>query len=159
MAVKEQLSLCHRLMSKRGLEEYFSIGPSSVISDITTIDKYNLFSTSLPEEFRFRSVEVSWVENMGIRYSNNSCVILSIDSECLPIFGTVNTIICNEIGHVCFICEVWTNVGYAEKLHAYEVSKSGSYIFCLLHSLHSPFPAVFHTMPNGEYYVSVKASI
>lgn len=159
MAVKEQLNLCYRLMCKKDLEEHVLMGPASLISDISCLDKYHLFSPSLPTEFKFRNVEVSWIEKTGIKYSTNSCVVLSLDLQYLPVFGTINTIICNEIGHVCFICEVWLNIGYDEQLHAYEVLKSESYVCWLLCNLHSPFPAIFHKMPNGEYYVALKASI
>lgn len=159
MAVKEQLNLYYRLISKRGLEEYVLMGSASPISNIACLDFYQLFSMSLPTEFRYNIVEVSWIEKTGIRYSTNSCVILSIDSEFLPLFGTITNIICNEIGDICLICEMWNTVGYDEKLHAYEVLKIGSYICCLLSNLYNPFPVVFHQMPNGECYAAPKTSI
>lgn len=159
MAVKEQLSLCYRLLSNRSLKEYVLMGPASLISDVSCLDKYSLFSSSLPDDFKFRSMEVPWIENTGIRYSINSYVVLSFDSEYLPVFGAIDTILCNEFGHVCFICKVWTNLGYNEKLHTYEVSNSEFYICWLLHNLHSSFPVVFHKMPNGECYIALKASI
>lgn len=157
MAVKEQLSLSYRLMSKRGLEEHVSIGPAS-LNDVSHLNNYHLFSSSLPTEFKWRSVEVPWIEKMGIRYSTNSCVVLSVNSEFVPIFGIIYNILCNITGHVCFVCKIWTNVGYDDKFCAFEVSQSEFYTCCLLDNLHSPFPAIFHKMPNGDYYVSLRIS-
>jgi len=156
LAIKHQIALCHRFLSKESLIPDMQVGPSNII----TLHDMLPFIQILPVELRgINCINFNWVNYKGIIYKLGMIIITGAQELC-PVFGKVVSIIAN--GHdICpfLICSVLLNVGLYEHILGYKVEPTKDYICIRINDLLDPKPLYVHIMANGETFVVLNYNI
>jgi len=143
LCVKEQLSLCYRLLTERGFTSNSTDGPHVLIEDLSHCQKYPLFKHSLPAIFHGPSLELNWVKVYGQTYKQRVVVLMRIEgtSELLPLFGSVELVL-SKNDEILLVCKRLVTEWFNEDLHAYSAKISNEFECILVRDLHSPFPCI-----------------
>ncbi|XP_034255353.1 uncharacterized protein LOC117653657 [Thrips palmi] len=158
IALKEQLSLCFRLESKRGLEVGFSSGPSHLVQTLYLDGSYK-YRNSLPLEFKDFCNVVPWVELNGICYHNHSFVAVVSESESLfPLFAQIHKCILSDTHRVCFVLKLYETQSFDEMLHAYVIEESSHFICKYIHELYYPFLPIHYQM-GRKHFITLRQMI
>lgn len=158
ISLKEQLGLCFRLDSKRGLEFSFTAGPSHLVQTSYLEGSYK-YCKALPEEFKDFCNIVPWVEFNGIRYHNHSFVAVHTESDlCSPSFAQILKIVLSEKHRVCFVLKLFETRQFDELLHAYVVQETSHFICNYIHELWYPFLPIHYQM-GRKHFITLRQMI
>ena len=146
VALKVELNLAFRVLSKRGFSKRFSMSlkRESVSSPVEDIPGFLLMCAS----FKF-------VNENGVPYRIGSCVLVSLDSQGNPVFGVVKSIFVNSQKKVCFSLELLFWDVYDPHRHAYLVSMSSEYLNVPFEKLPLRMLVLLHTLPCKSLAVSL----
>ena len=162
VALKEQLQLAYRSVSKRGFSPRLEFGPGSIIEDMSEVrDSCELVKVVFPSDFVSSCLKVPWVDFKGTRYQVRMAVTISYDESCgLPFFGEIDKIFCNESGNVCLLYNEYYTLGFEENFHAYQVILTGNSKCIILGDLLSPCPVICVRMStNNDIYVTLRYAL
>lgn len=151
VAVKEQLSVCQRLYATQGFFSCLELGP---------VHLHQIRDINCPPDFQNKSVSVSWVQYKGTTYRKNSCIVVDYcEEQCVPIFGFITLIMCNEDQNICFLCNKTKTIDFNEKYHAYEIDNCYPEKTCvIIDRMKHPHPAIFNVVPCGKMYATIRYS-
>lgn len=110
LAKKNQLQLCERFLSKRGVSDRITFGP-------------HLNETADP-------IHYLWIEINGIKYLINRTVLLISVDKPLPEFGLISSILSYGDKRIIFTLRKLFTIGYYSHIDAYQI---------ITHSMHDSF--------------------
>lgn len=141
LAIKHQLNICARFLSKRPLNDNtFSFGRIEEVNTIS-IDNYNLFSDVLPSDINEKITICSWVTIFGTLFKKGMCVAVTYNEDDLPVFGEIQFVIyCKKLNNVFFILTMFHTITYDEHLSCYEVHNTFDWKFICYNDLISHMP-------------------
>lgn len=143
-----------------GLIDNQKLGSIIFADNISLLNNYFSFKSSLPANFSSKCLEVSWAEFNGIIYKPGLCIVLNIFSNQLSQFGIVRHILCNDSNVICLICQNFLNMRCHENLHGYEVEIISKMTCIVVDNLCHPFPAIIARLPkSGNLLVSTKHAL
>ncbi|XP_034254143.1 uncharacterized protein LOC117652976 [Thrips palmi] len=132
----------------------FDMGPSSMMSH------YDKLDLDIPVDFGDNLVETSWVDFKGTVYRPGMIVYVgSDDVHSLPVFGKINSIICNEDCNVGFIYQKFNTIGLYEDYAAYEIVDLDSSTFVNISDLISHAPVIYHQFSDGKKFVALRYDV
>lgn len=159
LAIKEQLNLCHRLLSKATLYKNQKMGPVLFADHISQIHGFDSFKISLSPDFMGKCIEVAWVQHKGVIYKPNFCVVIDILDNLLT-FGVIQKILFNENNDLCLICQNMYTIGFNENLHCFKVEIVTSLTAVNVNNLFHPFSAIMARLPlSGILLVVTKFAL
>ncbi|KYQ49753.1 hypothetical protein ALC60_11173, partial [Trachymyrmex zeteki] len=133
LAIKHQIGLCHRFLSKESLIPDMQAGPSNTMA----LHDMLLFRHILPIELRHIGgcINFNWVDYKGITYKLGMVVVTGAQDLC-PLFGKIVAIVVNG-NNVCpfLVCNVLLNIGLSEHVLDYEVEPTEDYICIRINNL------------------------
>lgn len=156
LAVKHQMGMCHRFLSKEVLMPDIQTGPGHIM----TLDDTLPFIFALPFELRGTDcMYFKWIDYKGTTYKLGMVVVVDAQDLC-PQFGEIVTIIANS-HDVCplLVCTMLLNIGLSEHVLGYEVESTQDWICIKICDLLDSNPLYAHTIANGEKYVTLDYSI
>ncbi|CAL1672950.1 unnamed protein product [Lasius platythorax] len=108
LCINEQLVLCYRLMSRKGLLANDNSGVEKFLDYISLCANFQLFRRLLPPEFYGPCIQLSWAKVNGVVYKPRLCILIKLEGEDehLPVFGSVVNILQNEKGAIGFVCKL-----------------------------------------------------
>ncbi|XP_011866318.1 PREDICTED: uncharacterized protein LOC105561171 [Vollenhovia emeryi] len=125
LAIKHQMGMCYRFLSKEGLTPDMQTGPGHII----TLHNMLPFIQAVPRELRdTECMTFKWIDYKGTTYKLGMVVAIGAQDLC-PLFGEVVNIIVND-HDVCplLICTVLLNIGLSEHVLGYEVEPTKDWI-------------------------------
>lgn len=156
VAIKNQLSMCFRFLTKPPLIPQMVCGPGEVI-DLCDHLLYTSIKSKLPNCLKkCETVQrVNWVEVYGTVYKPRVVLVCDVINDIKFKFAKVVDIFIVE-GKALFICQSLTNLGYEEHVGGYGVKYSNSHV-CIFHEdLFDHTPLYDFQMCSGERYVVPK---
>lgn len=154
VAVKHQLSMCFRFVSKDPLLPPLICGPGEVI-DVDDHLHYSEFKSSLPRLPSSEVRRVNWIKFQGTDYKPRMVLVTGVSKNSKFKFRKIKDIFIIS-DKPLFICENLKNLGYDEHVGGYEVEYLSSFS-CVFHEdLHDPFPLYDFLMSTGLRYVVLK---
>lgn len=156
IALKEQLSLCFRLLDRRGFYQRLIFGPSNSVDSLASFIDLSKLINSVPSSLTDGCAEVSWVKWRGIKYKVNFCVVLNSESDDIPLFGVIELILINEKKEIYFICKILSTVKFDDMLNAYEVEETCDLKCELINNLVSPWPCMLVRFSDGRTLITPK---
>ncbi|KYQ51400.1 hypothetical protein ALC60_09501 [Trachymyrmex zeteki] len=167
LCIKEQLSLCYRLMTHKGLESNNSYGMNEYVEHVSLCHDYILFKSTLPYDFNNACLIMKWVEVHGQTYRKGTCVVIRCKEhylyDSLPVFGLVKSILRNKKDRICLICQIILTLNFDTYLHAYVVQKSEQIECVIIDELLTPFPAILVSLgkdlTHHKLYVTLKHAL
>lgn len=125
LAIKHQLNVCARFLSKRFLSDKFSFGVSEEVNVLNI--KNNIFLNHvLPPNINKKITIFLWVRIFGTLFKKTMCVAVRYNEDNLPIFGQIEFIIYRtELNNVFFLLTMYMfdTISYDEHLCSFEVHK------------------------------------
>lgn len=86
LAIKHQLDICARFLSKQSLDDKFYFGVSEEIN-VIDIENNIVFRHILPSYFNEKLTMLSWIRIFGTLFKKDMCVAVRYNENNLPIFG------------------------------------------------------------------------
>lgn len=156
LMMKQQLQICYRLIRKEGQTTQLDQGPKQFNGIISDCEEYQYFMNDLLPDFQMCSV-ISWVNFKGTKYDPGFCVV--INSDDLPIFGTISHVLINLNRKISFVLKVLETVNFEENLHAYSINVTNTLLNLPIESLAHPFPVILARIANGNLFVTLKQAL
>ncbi|KAK3907374.1 Zinc finger protein C25B8.19c [Frankliniella fusca] len=154
IAIKHQLTMCFRFVSKAPLIPPLICGPGEVI-DVEDHLHYLGFKSSLPSLPCSKVHRVNWVNVEGTDYKPRMVLVTGVSNSLAFKFRKIKDIFIIS-DKPLFVCEHLKNLGYDEHVGGYEVDYSNLYS-CVFHEdLYDPFPLYDFLMCTGLRYVVFK---
>jgi len=141
LALKHQLILSHRFLSKKGFFDRLSLGPT-LRQELTDLPEYLDFKNTLPWNIQYEYVLDTWVKVNGITYHKDMAVAMHLNDNII-VFGEIHYIIINNMRHISFICTEFHTKTINRHYCAFEVIKKSFWRFIKLEDLSLTFPKVF----------------
>ena len=92
LAIKHQLNLCARFLSRKPLGEKYSFGVQEEVN-IKDVKNYQLFHDVLPKDINEVIKIFSWIRISGTIYKKGMCVAVTFDKDTgYPVFGRINLV-------------------------------------------------------------------
>lgn len=158
VATRHQVKFSFRLLSCRGLTQKFEYSRVQLCS-VYSLSDYLLFANVVPAELNEKTLPVvKWVQTNGMHYQVGTVVLISV-VDSLPLFGEIHSILLFENNEVFLILKSLDTVKFDSHFHAWEVSKSNSWKYSSLRSLHSYVATELRTAGNKKKYVAFRYSI
>lgn len=146
IAIKHQLKLCNRFISRIGFnKEKFEYGSIVVQkSDFRPL-------SAIPED----CVEVKWLKYFNIMYKKNNVILLCLQEDERPVFGQICHIFVNNL-NVYFIINKIVTYGYVRHFQSYKLELSNilQYQKLAFKDLFSVFPNNIHIIQDGSAFIS-----
>lgn len=127
LAIKHQLNLCARFLSRKPLGEKYSFGVEEELS-IKDLKNYELFHDILPKDLNEIIKVYSWIRISGTIFKKGICVAVSFHKDTdYPVFGRINFVTyCEKSDAVYFLLCMFETVHFVEHLCSYEVIEGSS---------------------------------
>jgi len=117
IAIKHQLSLCHRFIANQNLVPVTKFGPTHLV-DLELEESYHLFKNCLPSTINVNNCAFSqWVEYKGTRYTSDMTLVIGVE-DFSPLFAKIELIVPDYVDDVLFICSHFSNLGFDEHMHS-----------------------------------------
>lgn len=151
VAIKHQLSVCNRLLTKTGFPKRLEKGVCSALQ-LSTLPSYFHFKKSLPPNFTDTQTSVSWVRVNGTFYSPH--MVVALDHNYLfPLFGKIQLIIVTESNDVFFIFTNLNTISSNDHLQAFEVFETDTWGIISQKNIIDFLPCAIHSLLDGKKFV------
>lgn len=158
LAIKTQLKLSYRLLSRCGLSDnFFTQSGANTLVTRQLLD-YLLFAAVLNVPADEKVASHHQIEFKGTIYRVGSVLVID-ENNLYPIFSLLRHIIVNQAGELIFICQAFDTVGFCEHLHTFRVEPSDNWHCTHPNDLRSYMPLVLRTIQNGQRCVSLRFEV
>lgn len=145
LAIKHQLNIYARFLSKQPLGDKFSFGASKEVN-VINIKNYILFRHVLPSDINEKITIFSWVRIFGTLFKKGMCVAVTYNEDNLPIFGQIEFITyCKKLNNVFFLLIMFHTIDYDEHFCCFEVRNKTDWKFICYDDLISYMPTYCRT--------------
>ncbi|CAG9773530.1 unnamed protein product [Ceutorhynchus assimilis] len=147
LAIRHQLKLSYRLLSKKGFDDELTIGAmESHISEIEDFD-ISLIENNVTHE----SFLISWFKRNGIKFSKNMCIQINRDEFGDPVFGLIRFIIFTPPRGIIFIYNLLMTNTFNTDIYGYIVDETfESFKSIELHQIHCSYPTAPHKIAGNK---------
>ncbi|XP_070517418.1 uncharacterized protein [Cardiocondyla obscurior] len=118
LALKHQLSLCHKFLSEKGFSKRLSWGPTLKISINNIADYYN-FKHVIPVGIQIKYILDTWVQFNGIIYYKDAAIPICLSDNI--VFGKICYFIIDKTDQIFFVYGELFTKGANKHYCAYEV--------------------------------------
>jgi len=156
LAVKHQLGMCYRFISKEGIIPDTQIGSGQILY----LNEILPFFENLSIDIRgTECMSSNWVQYKGTIYKKGMVVATGAYNLC-PNFGKIKLILHSSYD-ACpiLVCNVLKNIGLYEHVLGYEIDETDDWLCIKLSDLLDYKPLYAHTMATGKKIVVLHYSI
>ena len=156
VAIKHQLNMCYRFMSKQSILKTVEAGPGDYL-DLYSLKKFVCLKKHLPDPILSAAsacFSPNWVNVKGTTYKPGM-VLLTDVSDLGPVFGKIEFILMAG-DSVAFVITYLLNLGFDQHVHAFEIDFSNLWSCIQLDEVFDPLPLYIHRSINGDKYAVLR---
>ena len=158
LAIKQQLKLSYRLLSRCGFSDIF-IAPSKGDSlQAQHLLDYHLYAELLNVPAESVVTMYNQVEFRGTVY-RVVCMLVVGANHLFPVFSLLRNIIVNNHGELTFITQYFDTLGFSEHYHTFIVESTANWHCTHPNNLRSFMPLVVRTLNGGRRCVSLRFDV
>ena len=113
LALKLQLDLCFRILSKKGLQDVIEFG--------CTIQTVKIKNTTIAKLKNCYICEVSYIKINGKIYKKNYAIFLGVNENIDPCFGIIQNIFKDDSSNAFFVYKMCYTIGLNNSIKCYEI--------------------------------------
>ncbi|XP_076283963.1 uncharacterized protein LOC143210722 [Lasioglossum baleicum] len=148
LAIKQQLLLNYRFISRKGFCQRLDVGPT-MCDILKNVKDYDDFKSVIPTELVTSLKAVSWAQINGTKYKPHMVIKINESDR----VGQIKYILTDSYRKVYFVFKILKIITFVDHYYAYLISSSDSWGFILQTQIIDFSPLNIHVVAAGDTYI------